>query len=240
MDKFDYYFQEDIKITGIGKRIVDNQNNYYLKCIRRNIKNGKKKIKLLEIGPGKGYFTTRCQEENDIEYHAIEANKKQVLRMKNKGFNVLQGVVPPIEVEDSSYQAVVMYDVLEHMPNKKKAVFLVREIKRILKKDGVLVLTAPDCNIWKDDFQKLDKTHTYYTTLSRVEKLLYNNGYSIEYQGYICGPFKSRFSTFVMSKLIRSPFFNLAQFFLPFVQKRQNKIRSSLQRDILIVAIPHQ
>jgi ubiquinone/menaquinone biosynthesis C-methylase UbiE len=52
--------------------------------------------------------------------------------------------ITDIPQQDESFDIVLCSEVLEHLPN---AVLALQEFQRLLKKDGVLILTAPFCSL---------------------------------------------------------------------------------------------
>ncbi len=90
---------------------------------------------VLEIGTGAGYFSQmlaqHCKAFTGIEIEA-EACQETRRRLQGRG-QVIEGDAQSLPFEDGSYSAVVCLEVLEHLPDFKKAV---REIHRCLKPGG--------------------------------------------------------------------------------------------------------
>ncbi len=94
--------------------------------------------KLLEVGCGtgnvssylaqKGYDTTGC------EYY------EEALGMAWPGFRKVRGDVAALPFEDRSFDIVCLFDVIEHIDDD---VATVREAARVLKEDGIMVITVP-------------------------------------------------------------------------------------------------
>ncbi|MFW6233300.1 MAG: methyltransferase domain-containing protein, partial [Nanoarchaeota archaeon] len=92
MSFYDNFTKRD-KISRFGKYIILKQNQFYLKLINKY--SSSKKVKILEIGSGKGYFAEICKK-NKFDYCAIEANYKMYRKLKNNNYNVYNQTIPPI------------------------------------------------------------------------------------------------------------------------------------------------
>ena len=95
---------------------------------------------VLEIGAGEGY---------GIEYLAPKAKSylaldKRPIQIDPKLTNVTfrQMNIPPLEgIEDESFDFVVSFQVIEHIPNDKQ---YVSEIHRVLRPGGKFIVTTPN------------------------------------------------------------------------------------------------
>ena len=77
-----------------------------------------------------------------------------------------------IPFEDNTFDNIVTFDVLQLVENPKNILF---EIKRVLKNDGHLLVTVPF--VWIEHWDNYDLCRY---TIHGIEKLLLNNGFSIE------------------------------------------------------------
>lgn len=100
--------------------------------------------KVLEIGTGSGYGIDEispCVEEFwtlDKHYIPIDYN-----RYNNTRF--IKTKVPPLENMPNDYfDFVICFQVIEHIEDSQN---LLREIKRVLNKDGQLIMTTPNKNM---------------------------------------------------------------------------------------------
>lgn len=105
---------------------------------RKHVKDGGK---VLDVGCAYGFFLKLCEDNYkcygiDYDRKAIEAAKKFTkakLRIRNAN--------KKLPFKDDFFDAIVMFDVLEHLKNYRSAL---KECKRVLKKDGWLFIIVPN------------------------------------------------------------------------------------------------
>lgn len=102
-----------------------------------------KKGKLLDVGCGEGLFLKLAKKDGwdvtgtEISPFAVTYGKEKL------GLNILQGELMDIGFPDKTFDAVTMWHVLEHTINP---IVVLKEIKRILRDDGVFLLAVPNLN----------------------------------------------------------------------------------------------
>lgn len=105
-----------------------------------SLKNGKDK-KVLEIGCAIGAFS-KLLKERGFDVTAIDISefiiKKAKELQKDVNFKILD-IEGDIRTNEK-YEYIFALEVLEHLNNPKKALF---NMKKLLKKDGVLVFSTP-------------------------------------------------------------------------------------------------
>lgn len=98
---------------------------------------------VLEIGSGEGYGIEYLSSKAD-HYHAIDKFPSQynLSDSERKKVHFHQMSVPPLEnITDNSFDFVVSFQVIEHIKDDD---FFIREIYRVLKPGGKLILTTPN------------------------------------------------------------------------------------------------
>ena len=66
---------------------------------------------------------------------------------KNTGLDVIQSDLEDgIPVENESFDIVVAHEVIEHIVRYR---FLIQEIRRVLKVDGIGIVSVPNCSYWQ-------------------------------------------------------------------------------------------
>lgn len=114
--------------------------------------------KLLDVGCGDGQFLANMRELG-WEVHGVEPDGQAVKAANQKfGLNVHEGALEKISFPDNTFDAITMSHVIEHLPNP---IGTLRECKRMLKKGGRLVMTAPNIEslahrLYRDSWLPLD------------------------------------------------------------------------------------
>jgi len=115
-----------------------------------NIESGK----LLDIGLGCGFFEKIIKKEKPkINLYGIDISKSAIKKIKQNSIGVFKiGSVLEIPFKQNFFDVVIALEVLEHIPATE--IFSVyKEIKRVLKKKGKLILSIPvyeNCSIKKN------------------------------------------------------------------------------------------
>lgn len=113
-------------------RMIPNENN----------------LKILDAGCGEGHLIEKLYSKDhknfyygfDITEVALESAKKRCPYA-----NIQKMDITNITMENGFFDTVICSDVLEHVMMYKKAI---RELKRVLKKGGELIITFPKERVW--------------------------------------------------------------------------------------------
>ena len=89
---------------------------------------------ILDFGCGGGHLLNAINAKNKI---GVEINPVAIASARNYGFNIYESIT---DVKDASIDVAVSNHALEHVPYPISAL---REVYRVLKKDGRLVLCVP-------------------------------------------------------------------------------------------------
>lgn len=146
----------------------------WLKETLSHIPKGKK---ILDAGAGELQYKKFCRHldyvSQDFAQYTGEGdgNALQTGSWDNSKLDIISDIVA-IPVDDSSFDAIMCIEVLEHIPDPKDAV---REFARILKSKGELVITAPFCSMTHFS------PYFFHTGLSKYwyEKVLEESGFRI-------------------------------------------------------------
>jgi SAM-dependent methyltransferase len=105
--------------------------------------------KILEVGCGDGYYLHLLSSLGikiyltgiDIDKRALDSARANLKgkRVKLKQVDIMKGIPFP----SRNFDKVIMSEVAEHLPDDLKGL---KEVYRILKKNGVLILTVPNSN----------------------------------------------------------------------------------------------
>jgi SAM-dependent methyltransferase len=136
---------------------MDNKVSYLHKKVIENLET-EKKGKLLDLGTGSGDLAKQAKDKG-FEVVAFDLNVepfcfKQEIKLCKGDLN--QG----LPFRERSFNHVVMIEVIEHLENP---FFVLREINRILKPGGILILSTPNILNLKSRFRFLfEGTYDYY------------------------------------------------------------------------------
>ena len=110
-----------------------------LNLIKQYRLNFGKDIKILDAGCGTGLLLKEL-ETLEICY-GIDISQKAVDFCRKRGINNVQVAdIANIPYPDNTFDAVIALDVIEHIKDDEKAI---REIYRVLKPQGVAIITVP-------------------------------------------------------------------------------------------------
>jgi len=142
----------------------------------------KKKGKILDLGCGNGEFLFALKKQGwqiyglDISEGAYRQTK-ELLGQKAK---ISLGTLESQRFPDNCFDLVTLWHVIEHLYNPSE---IIREIKRILKPGGLLLLACPNSNsfqyrIFSKKWLLLDiPRHLYHFEPGILTKILKRNGF---------------------------------------------------------------
>ncbi len=121
----------DKKIEEYDKWFEHNIHTFHseLEAIKLCFEEGKKTI---EIGVGTGIFAEKLGVKEGVEPSALMAAVSRL-----RGIHIISSYAEDLDLEDNSYEQILMITVLCFLSDEQKAI---AEIKRILKKNGIFIL----------------------------------------------------------------------------------------------------
>ena len=143
---------------------------------------------LLDVGGGSGNFARAFMVDRGGRATLVESNPRAAALARAQGVDVLEGSFHSLPVTDL-YDAVALLDVLEHLADPLAAL---RKAHRVLRPDGVLLLSVPNVGHWsvvwdllegRFDYQPagiLCNTHLRFFTRHGLETLLADAGFRVE------------------------------------------------------------
>ncbi|MBI2596280.1 class I SAM-dependent methyltransferase [Candidatus Daviesbacteria bacterium] len=117
------------------------QNNSYKKVFEfLTIKKG---LKILDVGCSSGEFLYMAKKIG-LEGYGVEVNKITAMAAKKNGLKVKNCTLEQAKFKTGFFGYIFLGDVIEHLVNPAS---MIRECKRILKRNGKLVIITPnlDC-----------------------------------------------------------------------------------------------
>ena len=109
--------------------------------------------KVLDAACGSGYgtalmaATAQSVTGIDISTEAISYASKRYAKLSNVRY--VEASIAELPFEEHSFDVIVSFETIEHVNEEMQNSFL-REIKRCLKKDGILVMSSPDKRTYSD------------------------------------------------------------------------------------------
>jgi SAM-dependent methyltransferase/glycosyltransferase involved in cell wall biosynthesis len=129
--------------------------------------------RILDVGCGTAWIGDHFDD-----YVGIDDSEEAVEQARARGRNALvHSVNEPFPFEDSSFDGVVVKDLLEHV---RDPAAVVREIRRVLRPGGRVFASSPDAQRWVWD----DYTHMRPFTRVGYRRLFADQGLAIETDGY--------------------------------------------------------
>ena len=137
----------------INKEIYSERfNEGYLNCWRDRINKvnslvGDAEGKILDIGCGDGCITKIITKEKKLEPYGIEIVESNISKARKRGIKVMKCDLQREELpfEKSSFDIVYAGEILEHLAVPEE---LVEEVRRVLKRDGIFIVTVPNIASW--------------------------------------------------------------------------------------------
>jgi len=142
----------------------------------------KKKDKVLDVGFGKGDVLNYISKKTDFSY-GIDVSKKNIdiaSKLLSKKVNLsLQDINNKTNFSNNFFEIILLTDVIEHIIDRYS---LMKELKRILKKDGIIVIVTPNIAKIKSRIRLLLGEYPYTAeSKSDAEDLLIYDGGHIQW-----------------------------------------------------------
>ena len=139
-------FYEDADHSTLIERLVASSNDY------RKERFGKERLdivesfakqvpgRLLDVGCTTGFFLEAAAERG-WDAHGMELNPYAAQVALAKGLQVRQEMIEEADYEPESFDAVTIFDVVEHV---RKPVEMLEKVASLLRPDGVVLLYTPN------------------------------------------------------------------------------------------------
>ena len=148
---------------------------------------------ILEVGGGQWGLTALLYPRSQVTNIDLNPEYAQAPCNQQKQVNFVCGDATELPFETKSFDAVTMFDVLEHIPDHKKAV---SEALRVLRSDGFLLISTPNEN-WRFPYHGFMKSICPSEAEVMAEWGHVRRGYTLdELKNLICLPCQS-YATFI-------------------------------------------
>ncbi|MCK4669639.1 MAG: class I SAM-dependent methyltransferase [Nanoarchaeota archaeon] len=122
-----------------------DKHKYYIFKIYRIIRRLNRKYrfqKTLDVACADGSFSAKLKKDFGFETHGIDISKNAVKSANNRGVKAkVHNLEKAIPYPDGSFDLVLASEVIEHLYDTD---FFISELKRVLRKGGILILTTPN------------------------------------------------------------------------------------------------
>lgn len=139
--------------------------------------------RLLDVGCGPGKFLQALEILlPQWQSTGIEPDKQAALSARQQGLNVLHGRLEDGQLAKSSWDAITLWNVLEHLPSPVESL---KRIRTLLDPKGVLYFAVPmgdswDAALWRDSWIGWDlPRHFFAFDRSSLQRLLAATGFEI-------------------------------------------------------------
>ena len=147
-----------------------------------------KKIKnLLDIGCGSGILLAAIKKSGIVaDLHGLDISK-YAAQHASQFAKIFTGDLTTANYLKDQFDVVVSHHVIEHVPDP---LLFVKNIKKILKKNGILILATPDfdsatARLFGAKYRMLhDPTHINLFSNDSMHRLLRDNSFDIDYVEY--------------------------------------------------------
>lgn len=132
-----------------------------------------------DLGGGTGFVTKYLNDSGFVTIN-VEPSRFGAVKSADRGVPTICSSLDDLHLPDNSVSAVTMFDVLEHLPNRREVLC---EINRVMMPSGHLFLTVPAVQfLWSQHDVELGHCLRYSRRLIREE--LRENGYEVVRSGY--------------------------------------------------------
>ncbi len=181
-----------------------------------------KKGNILDIGCGTGEFLNACKQ-NGWQVTGIEpGNKARTFAIKQYSLQV--GEESDLTtLTKNSFDVITLWHVLEHVPNLNERI---KEIKSLLKKDGVLLIAVPNAAAWdaqhyKQHWAAYDvPRHLYHFSPTTIQKLFAMHQFLLSQQ------LPMKFDSFYVSLLSEKYMHGTSNYIAAFIKGLRSNINA--------------
>ena len=163
-------------------RRLDRSYGLEKRC-REIIRCAGKRGRILDVGCATGIFLNGMRQRGWICL-GVEPSFYAVNYARGRfHLEVYEGYLEDVEYPDEWFDAITMWDVLEHVPNQEQ---VLDKIGHLLKRDGWLVISLPNAESWERFiFQKYwagwdVPRHFHIFTPKTITRLLESRGFKVE------------------------------------------------------------
>jgi len=138
--------------------------------------------RLLEIGCASGFLLDEARRRG-WEVHGVDISKSASAYARDKlNLNVIESSFEDTAFENNSFDVIVMLDTLQHLTDPKGTVL---ELRRILKRDGLLYISTPNISsmvsrMLHARWWGINRFHLFYFSKKTMERMLDACGFKVK------------------------------------------------------------
>lgn len=138
---------------------------------------------VLDVACGEGYGSSIMA---DVAHSVVgvdisdEAVQHASTAYKKKNLTFRQGSATNLNFADASFDVVVSFETIEHLAEQAE---MLAEIKRVLRPDGVLVISSPNRPVYSEESGEHNKFHVKELDFKELDKLLRTQFPNVQYYG---------------------------------------------------------
>src|SRR5262245_4159472 len=138
---------------------------------------------VLDLASGEGYGSNLLAE-TAASVLGIDIDENAVHHAKSKyGSGILEfltGNITEVPVQDRSFDVIVCFEAIEHVEQQEK---LLKEVKRLLKPDGVFIVSTPNKSAYNQESEEENPFHVKELEFEDFKSLLARHFQNIHFLG---------------------------------------------------------
>ena len=144
---------------------------------------------VLDIASGEGYGSNLMSEYAEFVY-GVDIDRETIenaqAKYKNKNIKFYEGSTSKIPLENKTIDVVISFETIEHHDKHEE---MLDEIKRVLKPNGLLIISTPDKYFYSDKRNYKNEFHVKELYKNEFIDLINNyfNNYQLLLQSYLNG-----------------------------------------------------
>jgi|GEM_PF-3153242 len=99
------------------------------------------KMKVIDLGCGRGQLIEMIKESRGCDVFGVDISDVAIKAVKERGLNGLALRIPPVSIGSHIFDVAIASEILEHIKNP---IALIKEMVRIVKPDGLLIIAVPN------------------------------------------------------------------------------------------------
>ncbi len=127
---------------------------------------------VLDIASGEGYGSNLLSKLSKKVY-GVDISKETIQharnKYKNQNLEFMVGSTSAIPIPNNSIDVVVSFETIEHHDQHEE---MMNEIKRVIKKDGILIVSSPDKKYYSDIPKHINPYHVKELYRNQFEDLI--------------------------------------------------------------------